>query len=370
MKKLISTFLLSIAAITFVFAADDDNWFMAQTKTAPVASINSTSELVEAQYDGKYLYPPINILDGDTTTTWCEDEKNGPGIGESITIEFTIPVSFDEIQFINGFATKDYYLKNNRVKTIQITQVAKKHFQQKSYVLKDNCETYQSIKFPLTQTAQTITLKIVDVYKGNKYDDTCLDEFRILYKGKVIPFTGVKELKETQTENSKQMLKTTSKDFKKDFEKLFSQTTNDGYDYKELILIADNKKDGVYFRAHKENGEFYVSMFYNAKITKKPSSANDLAKLNPNEEINFNFENFDKSSASKVFYYTYPSNWYINMRFKLGNYRITTEKTVSYVTTETTTIIKLDGNSVYINGVHYTVADPDEYLIVEFDTGM
>ena len=226
MKKIISTILLSVAAMTFVFAADDDNWFMAQTKTAPVASINSTSELVEAQYDGKYLYPPINILDGDTTTTWCEDEKNGPGIGESITIEFSIPVSFDEIQFINGFATKDYYLKNNRVKTIQITQVAKKHFQQKSYVLRDNCETYQSIKFPLTQTAQTITLKIMDVYKGNKYDDTCLDEFRILYKGKVIPFTGVKELKEVQTENSKQMLKTSSKDFKKDFAKLFTNVPN------------------------------------------------------------------------------------------------------------------------------------------------
>ena len=73
----------------------DGNWFMAQTKQATVKSVIATSELVEAQFDGKYLYPPINILDGDFQTTWCEAEEDGPGIGESITVEFAEAVNAD-----------------------------------------------------------------------------------------------------------------------------------------------------------------------------------------------------------------------------------------------------------------------------------
>ena len=53
----------------FVFAGD---WFMAQTKSADLYSVGASSELVEAQYDGKYLYPPINVLDGNFDTVWCE----------------------------------------------------------------------------------------------------------------------------------------------------------------------------------------------------------------------------------------------------------------------------------------------------------
>ena len=92
-----------------------DNWFLAQSDKAPVESVVSTSELVEGQYAGKYLYPPINILDGNFDTTWCEADEGGSGIGESITIEFSEAVSFDEIQIVNGFSSgNDYYHKKNR----------------------------------------------------------------------------------------------------------------------------------------------------------------------------------------------------------------------------------------------------------------
>ncbi len=147
-------FNIGILALAIAIPASaQSDWFMAQTDTAPLQSINATSELVEAQYEGQYLYPPINILDGDLSTAWCEAEQNGPGIGEEITIEFSTPVSFDEIQIVNGFSTKDYYKKNNRVKGIQLTQVAGKHFQQKDYTLADNRQGLQSIKSDLTQTA-------------------------------------------------------------------------------------------------------------------------------------------------------------------------------------------------------------------------
>ena len=194
--------LVSAAA----FAGD---WFMAQTNSADLYSVGASSELVEAQYDGKYLYPPINVLDGNFDTVWCEAEKNGPGIGQSITIVFSGPVSFDRIEIINGFASKthpDYYKKNNRVKKIQITQTAGKHYQQGTYNLADNAPRWQPIVFTHAQTAQTIVLKIADVYKGDKYDDTCIAGFRLIYKGKEIPYTNVAKIKAVQEENSKLML--------------------------------------------------------------------------------------------------------------------------------------------------------------------
>ena len=103
-----------------------------------------------------------------------------PGIGESITIEFVEPVSLDEIQIVNGFAYTDYYTKNNRVKSILLTQTASKHFQQKEYVLADGVQNWQPIHFDLPQTAQTLTIKITSVYKGAKYDDTCIGDIRLL----------------------------------------------------------------------------------------------------------------------------------------------------------------------------------------------
>lgn len=235
MKKIVFSFFVMV----FTCAANaQDNWFMAQTEQAAVASVTATSELVEAQFQGKYLYPPINILDGNFDTTWCEADQNGSGIGESITIGFEEAVSFDEIEIVNGFASgNNYYTKNNRVKKILLTQTAGKHFQQKEYVLKDNTPTWQSIKFPLDQTAKTITIKILDVYKGEKYDDTCLDCFRLKYKGKVIPFKNVEALKEAQEKNSIYMLENSKDDFKKQFFSLFDNA------YAKLFLVKDNPSD-------------------------------------------------------------------------------------------------------------------------------
>ena len=64
MKKFFAVSILSIFSFG-LFAAGDDNWFMAQTKKAPISSITATSELIEAQYEGKYIYPPVNIVDGN-----------------------------------------------------------------------------------------------------------------------------------------------------------------------------------------------------------------------------------------------------------------------------------------------------------------
>lgn len=364
MKKFFAVSILSILSFG-LFAAGDDNWFMAQTKKAPISSITATSELIEAQYEGKYIYPPVNIIDGNLDNTWCESVQDGPGIGESITIEFTKPVSFDEIQIVNGFAYKDYYKKNNRVKDIQITQVAKKHFQQKTYTLEDNKPEWQSIKFEYTQTAQTITLKIVSVYKGEKYDDTCLDDIRLLYKGKVIPFENVDQIKKTQEENSKLMLQSDAGSFKEQFTSLFGPYRDSKQ--KVLILMADNKKDIMAITMSKDgdlqtidNGKYFKSSTSFKKIEDEIKkdyyytiSKEDQQKIT------------DNNSKKDIIVIKYPWSWYRKEEVTLGNFRIIVDTTVDYVTTTTSMLIKLDGTkSVYINGKHYTVCPPEDYVVI------
>ncbi|MCR5288454.1 MAG: discoidin domain-containing protein [Treponema sp.] len=356
MKKNIVPLLVLVALVQTSFA---DDWFMAQTETADVKSVVATSELVEAQFNGKYLYPPINILDGNYDSTWCEADQSGPGIGESITVEFSQPVSFDEIQIVNGFASKDYYKKNNRVKTIVLTQVAKKHFQQKEYTLNDDTPTWQSINFALPQTAQTITIKITDVYKGSKYDDTCLDDIRLLYKGKVIPFTGVEELKKIQEENSKLMLKSSAADFKSQLLAL---------SYGSAKIYLKSQKDDSAIIIHKSNDGQNITdiLIGDAYFIKNGSEEDVIARINQTgfNKMYLNKGDFDSEMEH---YYTQAQKknseylllgWQWNnyeIQWDIGNFRLLKTERIDYVRTTTAIIIKLDGNTVYWNGVPYTV---------------
>lgn len=360
MKK----YLILVLSVLLSFQAfAQSKWFMANTDVAKIKSVTATSELVEAQFDGKFLYPPINILDGDFNNTWCEADSKGSGIGESITIEFDKPVSFDEIQIVNGFVSKDYYLKNNRVKTLKITQVAKEHFQQKEYTLKDNVQTWQSINFDLTQTAQTITFEIRDVYKGSKYDDTCLDDIRLLYKGKVIPFENVDVIKTAQVENSKQMLNNSADDFEK---QLFSLA-------KEIkILVFGNSEKSIFLKSEKGNDYKVISFTKDGSFNYIDDCTiyTKTEFMNKKDEYINNFlyyftvdDNFDYSKYSYFVCYEYPYfGWGNRTYFSLGNSRIITTKNVDYVEVKTVTLLKIDGNSIFIDGIKYTILDADTIL--------
>ena len=347
-------------------------WFMAQTEKADVKSVVATSELVEAQFDGKYLYPPINILDGDFNSTWCEADQNGSGIGESITVEFTEPVSFDEIQLVNGFASKDYYKKNNRVKSIVLTQVAKRHFQQKEYTLLDDKPTWQSINFALPQTAQTITIKITDVYRGSKYDDTCLCDIRLLYKGKVIPFTGVAELKKVQEENSKLMLKSNKADFEKQFFALFYGNNcmylKSQIDDSAIIITkyGQDRIDEILF----DCGKYF-------KLTSKTDFLKNLGtyfgKAEPDKEFleNWGKEYDDLKKENVDYFLVCYSHDYYNYRtsWSLENFRLLETTTIDYVETTTATIVRIEGNTIYWNGVPYTVLTEKQVKHVFVENG-
>ncbi len=372
-KKLCIIAAVSSMSCMALFA--QSNWFMAQTDSAYVKSVTATSELVEGQYDGKYLYPPINILDGDFSTVWCEADAKGPGIGEAVTVEFAEPVSFDEIQIVNGFASgNNYYTKNNRVAVFQLTQVAKKHFQQKEYTLEDNKPDWQPVKFALPQTAQTLTFKLVSVYKGSKYDDTCLGDIRLLYKGKVIPFENVAALKKIQEDNSKQMLQMSAASFVQNFNSLCRSFISE--DDSCLYLLADNGTDCLQIRTEirtdKYSQDYAIEdMIYLIACKPYPKKefedrASAYLKKNWHEktvsedEIN----GYDPSKCDYILY-DLESYGYDRTRYELGNGRIITTSTVDYVDTTTVTLFRIEnGHSVFIDGEHYTPVKKDRFFII------
>lgn len=347
----------------------DANWFKAQSKEAKIVSASATSELVEAQFEGRYLYSPANMLDGDMSTTWCEAEKNGSGLGQVITLEFAEPFSFDEIQIVNGFNYKNLYEQNNRVKKIQLTQVAKKHFQQKDYELADHTPDWQSIKFKYLQTAQTITIKILEVYRGTNFDDTCFSDIRFLCKGKVIPFKGVDELKAIQNENSRMLLNKDAARFEKDFLALFTKTRAGAASKSDLILLADNGKDIYHFVKDGNTLTFMMKrrIYKISEISKARSEIGPVYIANNREQRLVPLEeNLELAGNAKYFVFEEPYWWYDEPDgyYSLKDYKIITHNVIDYVETETTTIVKLDGKNVYLNGVHYTIVDPEDFVIV------
>lgn len=372
MKKIVFSFFVMV----FTCAANaQDNWFMAQSEQAAVASVTATSELVEAQFQGKYLYPPINILDGNFDTTWCEADQNGSGIGESITIGFEEAVSFDEIEIVNGFASgNNYYTKNNRVKKILLTQTAGKHFQQKEYVLKDNTPTWQSIKFPLDQTAKTITIKILDVYKGEKYDDTCLDCFRLKYKGKVIPFKNVEALKEAQEKNSIYMLENSKDDFKKQFFSLFDNA------YAKLFLVKDNPSDPeevhcIVIKRWRDEIDYISNIQLSSVLPKNPKALREYYDNRIDSEWLWNnTENHNNNKCSKykpsLYKYITRSNSsdgaYSNISYSLGNGRLISTENIDYVEVTTVKLLKIEGKSIFINNVKYNVVDKKDIFLFDY----
>jgi hypothetical protein len=314
------------AMVLFLFCFPlnaQDNWFMAQTDSIDIQWISASSELVEAQYAGNYIYPPVNMLDGDFSTTWSEAEEGGSGIGETITLQFRGPVSFDEIQLVNGFAYgNDYYHKNNRVARITLTQIAGEHYQNKQYTLQDDMEDWQSINFQYTQTAETVIIQIDEVYGGYKYDDTCINDIQFLYQGQVIPFNNVEEIKEIQQESSRMMLESSKEEFQEAFFALFQGS------------------DSLYLRAVDYDNSGY-------RIDRDPLNLVEIQFI-PRQNSQYALK---------------ENNYYSDQWFELQNFKIIEHSSIDYIETQRTMIIKLDVSSgIYINGEYYQRIDQREIV--------
>jgi hypothetical protein len=147
-----------------------------------VSKLYASSELI----DKNNRYAVKNIIDERPETAWVEGRKDS-GINEYINIHFNTrvevePNNYEEgllkikkIGIINGYAKNNTIFKqNNRVKKIRL----KGGSHDQIYTLKDTMDM-QYIEFDEPILTSMIKITIFEVYKGSKYDDTCISEILV-----------------------------------------------------------------------------------------------------------------------------------------------------------------------------------------------
>ena len=138
-------------------------------------------------------YKIENLCKSKPGTPWVEGVP-GDGIGEGFTIcnsdidpERPYENVFPYLLIMNGYISysKPYlYKQNNRVKKIKVTGI--KSGKSKVLNVLDTPHP-QTVDISFITEPEDIRVEIADVYKGTKYDDTCIN-FCITFSDKVIPY--------------------------------------------------------------------------------------------------------------------------------------------------------------------------------------
>ena len=148
----------------------------------PVTNIKATSRLAP---QGNNNYDEKNLYDYNHLTPWVEGVK-GYGIGEKATLTLEdVTAGFRGISIVNGYSKSKVAWKNNsRVKKLKVSydgrpmfilnlkdQMGEQHFDFDNVLNEDDDELVRTF---------TVTIEILDVYKGDKYDDTAISEVEFL----------------------------------------------------------------------------------------------------------------------------------------------------------------------------------------------
>ncbi len=131
-------------------------------------------------------YSITNLTNISPETPWVEGVK-GWGIGENFIIKTWNDKSDNHILLMNGYISArnpHLYEENGRIKKIEVKGV--KSGKKKNFIVKDTPHP-QSIDISFLSEPEDIKITILDVYKGTKYQDTCI-HFMILWSEKVIPW--------------------------------------------------------------------------------------------------------------------------------------------------------------------------------------
>ncbi len=131
-------------------------------------------------------YPIENLTKISPDTPWVEGVK-GWGIGESFVMLGGKTETSDHILIMNGYISAKnphLYEENGRIKKIEVMGV--KSGKKKEFIIKDTPHP-QSVDINFLDKLEDVKITILDVYKGRKYQDTCIN-FMIFWRDKVIPW--------------------------------------------------------------------------------------------------------------------------------------------------------------------------------------
>lgn len=156
-------------------------WPMKNFQISP-QYINCTSYLKEKTK----VYSVENLSNCMVDTPWVEGVE-GDGIGEGFTMVDRLNRCYPYLLIINGYISyeKPYlYKQNNRIKKIKVTGL--KSGKSRVLDIRDTPHP-QTVDISFITEPEDIRIEVADVYKGSKYDDTCL-HFCITYNKEVIPY--------------------------------------------------------------------------------------------------------------------------------------------------------------------------------------
>lgn len=138
-----------------------------------IKKITASSYLTEREGTLYNYNVPQNLTDGNINTYWAEGSP-GLGEGESITVEFENEVELKGLDIYNGCSkSKELLSEYSSVKSIEIIFAEGKS---QTFELTRQYETVNSLKFSEPVKTKAITLKVLEAYKGTKFEDTCLGE--------------------------------------------------------------------------------------------------------------------------------------------------------------------------------------------------
>ncbi len=146
----------------------DGKWFLKQVKY----TVSATSSLA----DEKDITYKAENLKNHWNDVWSEGVK-GSGIGESIVFKLIKPTKLTAISIKNGHHKSDQlYTKNNRVKQMELLINGK----DKRLINLADMPTEKRYLLEYKKPISSIKLTIKAVYKGSKYDDTCISSFSLI----------------------------------------------------------------------------------------------------------------------------------------------------------------------------------------------
>lgn len=194
----------------FDYLLEDDFCYQVKNGKSNVTGMNWIDVKITSSSflkDKKDVYDGLKAFDGDLKTAWCEDVD---GFGSKEWLKFNINFKIDNTKetFLDGASipyiliypglgrSKDLFYKNNRVKSLILIVSTKvecdgsksnKRQCQNTTVFRlmfDDVNKYHLFKIEdqtLIGKEFEIDLYIEDVYKGSKYDDTCISEVQFYF---------------------------------------------------------------------------------------------------------------------------------------------------------------------------------------------
>ena len=157
-------------------------WEIVYSQDIKLAAIACQDMLLDQK--DSLRYSVLNTIDNNSGNVYAVE--NVKIIKGKVFIGFYLEesVKIDSIVLEHGYFDSKYFDANNRLKTIQvIKKLDGKSISEENFTLQDKMES-QKLTLKSDAECNVIEIILLDIYKGNKWDDTVVSEISFYNKGK------------------------------------------------------------------------------------------------------------------------------------------------------------------------------------------